>query len=162
MELRDEDFENINPGEPRPLIEEGLWPAQWLGREARVYGWGEKLIFEWKVFMAFDKTRSVSLSRFYNAERDKAKRFVFGPLHDYRKDWVAANGGRLPLDRSRLPLSIWRDRLFLVEVVTVRQDSKGRPLSASFLWSRIGRVLRPLMDGEHWERLPVQPLNSAD
>lgn len=162
MQLRDEDFENVDPGEPRPLIEEGVWLAQWQGREAKVYGWGEKLNFRWKVFMAFDKSRSVNLSRFYNAIRNRAKRFLFGDLHDYRRDWVAANGGRHPLERSKLPLSIFQERLFLVEVVTVRHDSKGRPLSPSFYYSKIGRVIRPLEEGERWERLPIQPLNSSE
>jgi len=162
MKIRDEDFDNVNPGEPRVLIEEGVWPARWLRREAKVYGWGEKLIFHWEVFMACDKSRFVVLNCFYNAKRDRAKRFQFGQLHNYRKDWVAANGGRASLDRSKLPLTIWQARMFYVEVVTVRRDSKGRPLSPSFYWSKVGRVIRPLEEGETWERLPVQPLNSSE
>ena len=56
MELRDEDFDNINPGELRFLLAEGGWPALWLGREAKVYeGWGEKLIVHWNVFTAIDR-----------------------------------------------------------------------------------------------------------
>jgi len=162
MEIRDEDFDHVDPGEPRVLIEEGVWPARWLRHEAKVYGWGEKLIFHWEVFMAFDRSRSLSLNRFYNAKRDRANRFCFGPLHDYRKDWVSANRGRHPLERSRLSISIWKERLYLVEVVTVRHDPKGRSLSPSYYWSKIGRVIRPLEEGETWERLPVQPLNSSE
>jgi hypothetical protein len=159
MELRDEDFDDVNPGETLPLLEEGWWPARWQSRESKMYGWGEKLIVRWQVYTSLDKARSATIPRFYNAQRDRANRFCFGPLHDYRKDWIAANGGRVPLVRSKLPLSIWQGRIFLVEVVTVRQDSKGRPLTSSLLWSKIGRVIRPMAELERWERLPIQPLN---
>jgi hypothetical protein len=164
MPLRDEDFDNVDPGEPRILIpEEGWYPGMVNSYEAKPYGrWGEKLIFHWKVFTSFDKSKSVTLCRYYNFQRKGGGQFKFGPLHDYRKDWVAANGGRHPLERSRLSISIWKERLYLVEVVTVREDSKKRPLSASFYWSKIGRVIRPLGEGERWERLPVQPLNSSE
>ena len=33
MQLHDEEFENINPGEVRVLIEEGIWPAEYLNHE---------------------------------------------------------------------------------------------------------------------------------
>lgn len=161
LQLRDEDFDNIDPGDPLVLIDEGLWPAQWQGREAKGYEWGEKLIFRWKVFTSFDKSQSVTLIRYYNLQRKAGGQFKFGRRHDYSKDWVAANEGHHPSDPSRLPLSIFRERLFLVEVVTVRQDSKGRPLHRSLHHSKIGRVIRPLGEGERWERLPVQPLNSS-
>jgi hypothetical protein len=163
MELRDEDFDNVNPGELRILIpNEGWYPAQFVGYKGKRYGsWGEKLLFQWKVFTSFDKCKSVSLCRYYNLERKGGGQFQFGPLHDYRKDWVAANGGKHPLDPKRLPLSIWKDKTFLVEVVTVRNDSRG-PLPPSFYWSRIGRLIRPLEEGERWGRLPVQPPNSSD
>lgn len=164
MKLRDQDFDNVDPGEPRFLIpQEGWYPAQFIDYESKLYGsWGEKLIFQWKVFTSFDKNKPVILCRYYNLERKGGGQFKFGPLHDYRKDWVAANGGRHPLDRSRLSISIWKERLYLVEVVTVRHDSKGRPFSPSLYWSKVGRVIRPLEEGECWERLTVQPLNSSE
>jgi len=162
MELRDEDFANVNPGETRVLIpEEGWYRAQFNGYEAKRYGrWGEKLIFQWKVFTSHDKASFKMLYRYYNLDRDKGERFKFGPLHAYRKDWVAANRGRHPLNRASLPLSIFREHLFLVEVVTVRNGADA-PLSPSFYWSKIRRVIRPLEDGEPWEGLPVQPYNSS-
>lgn len=158
MELRDEDFDNVNPGEPRFLIpQEGGYPAQFIGSEIKRYGrWGEKLIFKWKVFTSQGIDNFVILWRYYNLERDNGGRMKFGPLHAYRKDWVAANGDKHPLNRSRLPLSIFQERLFFVEVETVRHDSKGRPLSASFHWSKIGRVIRPLAENECCEGLSVQ------
>lgn len=145
MQICDEDFENIDPGEPRVLIaEEGIWPAQFVSFQTKTYGqWGEKLIIQWRVFIHHDKSKHVMLCRFYNLQRDRGNRLKFGPLHDYRKDWIAANGGRHPLDRSKLPLSIFKCGIFSVEVVTVRRDSKN-PLSPSIYWSKIGRVIRPV------------------
>jgi len=164
MDLREDDFNNVNPGEPRILIpEEGWYPARATDYEAKRYGgWGEKLIVLWMVFTSKDKSSFKMLNRYYNLQRDMGKRLKFGPLHDYRKDWVAANGGRLPVDRSRLPPAIFQGNMFLVEVLTVKRDSKGRPLSSSFYWSKIGRVIRPIEEGERWEGLPVEPLNSSE
>ena len=158
MPVCDDDFNNVNPGEIRVLLpDEGCYPAQFIGYEAKRYsGWGEKLICQWKVLTTPDRTHFTILPRYYNLERDGGNRFKFGPLHDYSKDWVAANGGRHPLDRCNRSISIFRERLFLVEVVTVQYDSKGRSIPATFHWSKIDRVIRPIEEGEEWERLPLQ------
>ncbi len=162
MDVRDEAFENVEPGETRRLLQEGVWPAECLGRANKSYGGlKDKVTFQWKVFLSPDKSRSTVLPRYYNAPRNKAGRFMFGHLSDYRIDWVAANYGHLPLDPKRLPPSIWEKGTFLVEVVTVRRTRNG-PLPPSLYWSRIGRVIRPLEEGERWEGLPVQPVNSSE
>ena len=162
MNVRDEDFENVDPGEVRPLIEEGYWPAVCLGRDNRPYsGLREKLTFQWKVFMSPYKKRFVVLPRYYNAKRNKAGRFMWGQLHAYRNDWVRANNNKWPPDPNKLPPSIWEKCTFLVEVVTVRKTRSG-PLSSSLYWSRIGQIIRPLAEDERLERLPVQPLNSDE
>jgi hypothetical protein len=150
MQIREEDFENVNPGEQRILLVEGYWPAEFVSCESKNYGvWGEKLIFHWKVFTSLDKRTFRILYHWHNCQRDKGGRFKFGPLHSYRKDWIAANHGKMPLDPRRLPLSIWKDQTFLVEVVTVRKASNG-VLVPSLHWSKIGRVIRPLTEGEPW------------
>lgn len=156
MELHDEEFDNVNPGESIILIpSQGFYPAQFSRREIRQYGtWGTKLLFYWKVFVTPDMTTSVDLVRYYNAERDKAGRFKFGPLHGYRQDWVAANRGKVPLAREKLPPSIFQGQTFVVEVVTVTRNTRG-PLSESFHWSKISRVIRPLEDDERVERCPL-------
>src|SRR5438552_2070076 len=102
MQLGDEDFDNVNPGEPRILIEEGLWPAEFLRIETRPSRWGEKLCVFWNVFMSLDRSRVVVLPRFYNLERDGGGRFMFGHLHAYRRDWIVANHGRLPMEPKQL------------------------------------------------------------
>ena len=164
MQLRDEDFDHVNPGEPRILIpREGSYPAQFNGYESKHYGlWGEKLVFQWKVFTSKDKDAFTMLNRYYNLARDGGGRLKFGDFHDYRRDWVRANGGRLPMVRSKLPLSIFQEHLFLIEVVTVHYDNQRRPLSSTLHWSKISMVIRPLADDETWEGLPVQPLNSSE
>jgi hypothetical protein len=160
MDVHDEDFENVDPGEVRVLLEEGCWPAECLGRENKPYsGLGEKLTFKWKVFLSPDKNKFVILPRYYNAPRNKAGRFKFGQLSAFRNDWVTANNGKVPLDRNRLPPSIWQKGTFLVEVITVRRTRSG-VLSPSLYWSRIGRVIRPMAEDERWEGLPVQRLDS--
>jgi hypothetical protein len=148
MELRDEGFENVNPGEPRFWVREGQYPAQFMVHEIKRYSWGEKIIFHWKVFTSNDLTQFQLLDRYYNLKRDKGGRFQFGPLHDYRKDWIAANGGRHPVERHRLLITIYRNGRFLVEVVSVREDSKGRTISPSLYWSKISRVIQPIEEGE--------------
>jgi hypothetical protein len=72
MELQDEDFDHVNPGEPRTLIpQEGQYPAQFINHDARPYGqWGEKLVFLWKVFTSTDRSHSVMVCRYYNLTRD--------------------------------------------------------------------------------------------
>lgn len=162
MDLRDEDFNNVNPGEPRILIEQGMWPAQYLRKEGRPPGrYGEKLYVWWRIFMSLDKGRSVVLPRYYNIERDKGGRLKFGHHHAFRRDWVQSNYGRLPLEPNKFPPSIWEQGVFLVEVVTVRKSNDG-PLPSSLYWSRIGRIVRPLAEGETWEGLPLQPFNSSE
>ena len=160
MQLGDEDFDNVNPGEGRILIEEGLWPAKYLDHGIKPGQYGEKLTVRWGIVMSADKIRSVILPRFYNLKRDKGERFMFGHLHAYRRDWVVSNNGRLPMDSRKLPPSIWKEGTFLVEVVTVRSTRDGS-LPPSLYYSRVGRVIRPLDEEERWERLPLQPLNSS-
>ena len=160
MELRDEDFDNVNPGEPRILIEEGLWPAEFVRKEKMPSRWGEKLCLFWKVYLSCDKSRFIVLPRFYNLQRDGGGRLMFGHLHAYRRDWIVANHGKLPLDPKRLRPTVFEKGLCVVEVVTVR-NSNDRALHPSLHWSRIGWIIRPMDEGESWEGLPLQPLDSS-
>ena len=145
MQLGDEDFDNVNPGEPRILIDEGLWPAAFVGMEIRPSRWGEKLCVSWKVFMNLDRSRFHVLTRFYNLQRDGGGRFKFGHLHAYRGDWIVANHGKLPMDPKKLPPTVFKKGQCIVEVVTVR-TSNGRALHPSLHWSRIGWIIRPMDD----------------
>lgn len=155
--MKDEDFENINPGEQRPWLPEGLYPGEWESYSTRFYNdFGEKLIFKWTVFTSVDLTKSVKLYHYYGLKRDGGGRFVFGDLHDYRKDWVAGNNGRLLMDRKKLPLSLWKLGKFWLSVETVKQDQHGRILHPSSQWSKIGYVYRPFKDGQSIETLPLQ------
>jgi len=156
-EIQDTDFENLGGGPQRILIQPGIYPARFLTRKSdrRRKDWGEKLIFEWEVYLNATKTQSKRLSRYYNANRDKAGRFNFGDGHDYRADWIRANGGKHPLVWNRLPITIFEAGEFLVEVVTVTRDWR-RPLEPTFHHSKIDRIIRPVNDGEIFLKLPVQ------
>jgi hypothetical protein len=125
------DFNNINPGESKFLVPPGVYPARFLDREAKTYvPWGEKLVFRWQIFTAYDLSSSITLYRYYNLERDGGGRFMFGDGHHYWKDWVAANDGRRPIERKRLPPSKFENKLSLVRVVTVTSDQEGPLCSA--------------------------------
>ena len=155
--MKDEEFENVNPGEQRSWLPEGFYPAEWQDYETRLYkAWGEKLIFKWNVFTASDFTKWVILYHYYGLQRDRGGRFVFGDLHDYRKDWVAGNNGRLLMDRKKLPLSLWKMGKFWLFVETVKEDQRGRILHPSSQWSKAGYIFCPFKDGQIIERLPLQ------
>ncbi len=157
--VQDEDFEDIDPGEPRVLIEERTYTALWQKKEVRKYPFGEKLVFFWNVHMSADLSRSVSLCGYYSLTRNRAGRFIFGPHHGYRHDWIAANDGRLPSNPKHLPSRIWEGRKFLVRVSTVTRGMRG-PLHPSCYYSRIKRVICPISEFESSQRLPPEFLNN--
>lgn len=154
MEMRDEDFENLDPVDPPILLGEGLYPAKRIKQEARKYSYGEKLVQVWHVYISSDLTQYVVLSAFYNLSRDGGGRFDFGKVHSYRRDWIAANGGRMP-PRNSLPNKVW-EGIKVVEVRTVTRERRG-PLHPSNYYSVVNRVVRPVEDGETFETLPLQP-----
>jgi hypothetical protein len=125
LAVREEEFENIVGGEPRTLMTPGCYPARLLRYYSKGYSWSEKLVFEWQVFSSFDQKKSDEISSYYNMTRDGGKRLVFGHHSAYRKDWITANGGKLPGDNRRLPLSVFQEKLLLVQVVTVTKDQRG-------------------------------------
>jgi hypothetical protein len=159
----DDEFNNVNSGEPRPLLQEGIYPARWVGKDISLSPWGEKLVMHWQVSTTWDIRNLTAIAplptpiaSYYNAKRDKARRLKFGPLHSYRKDWIAANNGRLPSKPDSLSWSVFRDRWLFVEVVTVKKDQKGCELHPSCYYSKVQRVIRPVGDDEAIQRLPLQ------
>ena len=158
------DFEDVEAGEPRRLLPQpGVYPAEYVTHFIRKFAsWGEKLIFEWKVFTNpnLDPKQTVKLCRYYNVKRTRAGKFCFGDGHDYRKDWIAANGGRLPLDRGKVPFTVFQNKTMLVAVGSVTKDAQ-RPLSPSSYWSKIEWIVGPLEEGKMIDRLPLEPLDSS-
>lgn len=146
--MRDEDFENIDPGPGARLVQDGQYPADCLGYKPRDYGdrWGERLVVTWKVYLSPEDP--VELPRYYTIRRSAGGRFSAGDRHAYRRDWIRANNGRLPEMRQRLPFSIFLKGRFLVAVETVTQDSNKQPLHPSSYYSKISRVIRPIQDGD--------------
>ena len=155
MAAGDEQFENINPGDVRPRIEPGLWPAACIRHEFKVGPYGEKLWLYWKVFISPDCTQSVVLHRYYNVDRDENGKLAIGHLHAYRRDWISARNGKWPGSLNNLPVSVFKKGLFLVQVVDVQKTADG-PLPPALYWSRIGPIIRPVDEGETWQRLPAQ------
>lgn len=162
-ELSDAEFENLAPGNRRPWIPPGLYPARFKTRrlDQRRKDWGEKLVCDWDVYLDPSIKASVLLCRYYNITRDGGGRFIFGDGHDYRTDWVMANKGKLTYERQRLPVTIFEKGLFWVEVVTVDKNSKGK-IHPSLHWSKIGRIVGPVRDGQLIKTLPMHPSDLSD
>ena len=163
--MADKDFENINPGERKVWVQEGLYPAKAVSYKRLKYSFKgrlvEKVVIGWKVFISSDLSTGVILSRYYNLERDRSKRLHFGHHHAYRHDWVRANNNKEPLEREKIPPEKFEEGLFLVKVVTVTEGQDGE-IPSSMEWSRIGRVERPIKDGEQFKRLPLEPHDSLE
>lgn len=161
QDVDDDEFNDVNSGEARRLIEEGIYPALLAGKAKQQLPWGEKLVFTWTVFKTIHfrdpATRKdcVSLPGYYNVRRDKSKRLIFGDGSAYRKDWIAANNGKHPQPRNSLPLSVFRDRFLWVQVTTVTRDARGG-LHKSCHWSKVHRIIRPIDEEERVESLPIQ------
>jgi hypothetical protein len=161
QEIEDDEFNDVNAGEQRHLLEAGIYPARWVSNTKRGTPWGEKLVFTWEVFRSTrfrDPTMRdtfVLLQGYYNVNRDKSKRPIFGDGHAYRKDWIAANNGKHPQRRSSLPLTVFRDRFLWVEVTTVTKDARGQAHRSSH-YSKVQRVIGPVHEDDVVERLPLQ------
>jgi hypothetical protein len=161
QDLNDEEFNNVNSGDQRPLIETGIYPARLESMGKRGTPWGEKMVFTWAVFTTprfrdpAMRDSAVLLPAYYNVNRDKSKRPIFGDGHAYRKDWIAANNGKHPQPRNSLPLPVFRDRFLWVQVTTVTKDVRG-PTHRSCHYSKVQRIIRPVHDDDVVERLPLQ------
>jgi len=129
QEVDDNEFNDVNPGDQRPLIEQGIYPARFVSITKGPTPWGEKMFSTWAVFTTSRfrdpalRDSAVRLPVYYNVERDKSKRPIFGDGHSYRKDWIAANNGKHPQRRTALPPSVFRDRFLWVQVTTVKQHT---------------------------------------
>jgi hypothetical protein len=163
--LSDDDFENVDSGAVRPYLPlEGCYVGQFIEKRHHPSGrWGEKLEVSWLVFLspALDTGNSTILPRYYNITRNEQGRLVFGNHHDYRKDYVAANAGRRPLVWNRLPITIFEKGKFLIEVVTVRRDGKGS-LPPALYYSRVNRIVRPLLVEDHFEAFPFKLVEATE
>ena len=147
--LSDDDFENVAGGDLLPWLPPGDYPGRCLGRQKKLYSWGEKDIWEWEVWISGDAKGCVQLSRFYHVNRDDRGRRIYGPYCGYRKDWIAANFGKPPGDPRRLPPSIFRNRLLWIEVETVTKDQRIA-LPAACQYSKVKRVVRPVEPGDEF------------
>ena len=138
-----------DPGEPRILIpHEGGYPAQSLTLRPNATDGVTNWICKWKVFTSNDKTVSHRCSIAITTPKETTEGgSSLGDSMTTAKTGSMLNSGKLPLDPRKLPLSISQEKTFLVEVVTVRKDSKRLLLPPSFPLVKISRVIRPLEEG---------------
>ncbi|WP_173046756.1 hypothetical protein [Nitrospira sp. KM1] len=151
------DNENIRgPASPLPLLPSGIYVACAKGWSVKPYtDWGEKIVIEWDVFLSPDCQTARRLEGYHPIKRDKGGQIYAGSHSGYYKDWVSANDGRLPDREKRLTPEIFIGKRLFVDVVIVDRDNRG-PLHPSLYHSRVGRVLRPLHDGEIIKGFPIQ------
>lgn len=158
MKVTDADFENVDPGQERTYVPPGQYRARFVSHEFRPFNFKgvsvEKLIVSWEVFTSPVCTKGVILQRFYPIERNRSNQLKFGPLCAFRKDWVAANDGRRPIDARKLPLTKFSEMDCIVEVVTVTSDSTGRAIKG-LEWSRIKAVIGPVKDDQAASRRTI-------
>jgi hypothetical protein len=146
-------FENLGEGEPQRVL---LIPGEYLGRYIRwketQTPWGPKLDVYWNVFLSGAEKKYVQLRRHYNLPTDKKNaKWIFGDGHDYRKDWIRANRGRLPYSRTRLPIGKFREGIMVLFIETVTRDGR-RPLPPSSYYSKVGFIVRPFEEDEELAR----------
>lgn len=75
------------------------------------------------------------LPLFFKLPAREGDRGPFKPVargSKYYKLWTFANGNRKPLRRDRMPLAIFRDRLFRARTKQVTHDWRGRPAASPF------------------------------
>jgi hypothetical protein len=157
-DLRPEDFENLGDGAPRPFQVPGVYLGRSIGGTTEDTPHGEKIYHKYRVYLTLDleDRDSIILCRYYSLERDGGGRFIFGADHSYRRDWIAANRGKLPIRFNSLPFSVFEDKLFLLELGTVTTSATGAPIHPSCYYSVIRRIIRPVEDGESFRRYPLE------
>lgn len=103
-------------GKVRPHIPEGTYEAICVKREQKYqcqYGWKFSLIFQ----IVSGEYSGTELERHYNYQQ------VFGPNHNYTKEWLIANHGKMT-SRGTLSSHVFKNKVFKVKVRTVTSESK--------------------------------------
>jgi hypothetical protein len=143
---------DIRPADdPAPLFEEGAIV------EVRVAGSRVTTSFDgsWRVELVCevieDERRKVDLSQdgevtcvrlslFFKLPRRRGGRGAFEPAplgSKFYRMWVLANRGQKPVRRDRMPVKIFKDRLFMARTRAVTKDHRGRPLPLQLQYSVI-------------------------
>jgi hypothetical protein len=137
----DEEF-GVNQ-DPIALIAEGCYEAACVGAEIIElfkFGRSRKLFLHFEIYSG--EYRGVRLFMPMTAPHIGGK---VGRGSKLYSSYMIANGGRPPGRRDRLPLRVFRQRLFRVRVKTVRPAfSDGQPKPDRFHYSIVAELLEQL------------------
>jgi hypothetical protein len=145
-----EDEGRLDSDDKLILIPDGLYQARFLGHETR----RSSGRFGPKVYMYFEITAPEEfagevLVKYYNVKRisGSARRgggFTPASRGDLCRDFsrLIDEPGRL----DRIPLSRLKDKEWIIKVVSVTQDSKGRLLTSAVRYSKVEDIVGPSPD----------------
>lgn len=130
--------------ERRPLIAEGAYEAQCIKIEkAYSHSSSRKLFLHFKIF---DVKNFKNPPVLFMAMNDPGKKV--SAATNYYKNWVIANGNRVPKRKDRMPLKVFQNGIFEVRVETVKPrfpDGEERP--ECFHYSVVRYIKRRLAGG---------------
>lgn len=162
-----EDEGRLDPDDNLVWIPDGLYQARFLGHETRRPS-GK---FGPKVYMYFEITTPVEfagvvISKYYNVKRisGSARRgggFTPATRGDLYRDFTRLIDE--PGRPDRIPLSRLKDSGWIVKVVSVLEDSKGRLLAPAVRYSKVEEIVGPSPGPDSRSRqTPVDPDPSPD
>jgi hypothetical protein len=142
-----EDEGRLDPDDKLVLIPDGLYQARFLGHETR----RSSGRFGPKVYMYFEITAPEEfagevLVKYYNVKRISGSARRGGGFTPSSKGALCRDFARLidePGRLDRIPLSRFRDKEWIIKVVSVLQDSKGRLLTSSLRYSKVEDIVGP-------------------
>jgi hypothetical protein len=127
------------------LIDAGFYDA--VGGKATVFALrgALKLRVDWTVLVsapeAPDGVRHVVLARYYNVRKTTDGRLRPGRHSDYAREWVLVTGRRIARG-DRLSPRVFQRVLCQVEVATVIEDARQRPIPEHARYSKIARIVQ--------------------
>ncbi len=117
------------------LIAPGEYVARCVHAERYVHPQFKRLIGCLHLVVVEGVARGATLKRFYALANE------ISPNSAYAREWVIANGGKKPRRSDRLPLRLFEDKMFRIEVQTVIFDRTGEALDDHLQYSKVARIL---------------------
>jgi len=134
-----------------PLISEGEYKAKCIKSEVKSSPWGYKLRLDLKIISG--KHNNANLVRYYNIKSSKKPNpggeiiWKNGSksdyIRDYRRLFGKTNGDYNP--------SMFEDECFLIEVTTVKQNSKKRDIGEANYYSKVDHIISKINCQENIE-----------
>jgi hypothetical protein len=139
-ESTEPDLEFSCEGNDHPLVPPGDYEVTFVKAE-KMRQWNSTKVFLWFRIQSFGEWHGLSLLLPCNL-KDVGK---VSTRSQYYRNWVVA-AGRKPdrFDRKRMTTRIFKGKVFLARVVTVKKDQKRLPLPPELHYSKIEGLLNSL------------------